>query len=48
VRPDAPSRARAAGIQAIRAALPQEAAVLADMTPIAYLGNTHHPTDPPG
>ncbi|MFO0512453.1 MAG: 5-guanidino-2-oxopentanoate decarboxylase [Gammaproteobacteria bacterium] len=45
---DAPSRLLARGLEAIRAALPADAAVFSDMTQIAYLGNFAFPMDAPG
>ncbi len=43
-----PARAAMAALRAIRAALPVDAIVCADMTQIAYLGSYAFPTDRPG
>ena len=45
---DAGSRARLLALQALRAALPADAAVFSDMTQIAYLGNYAFTADRPG
>lgn len=45
---DAPSRTRRLAIEAIRLALPPDAALFSDMTQIAYLGNYAFATDAPG
>ena len=45
---DAPTRARAQALAAIREALPRESAVFTDMTQIAYLGNYAYPCEQPG
>ncbi|HSY09040.1 MAG TPA: 5-guanidino-2-oxopentanoate decarboxylase [Steroidobacteraceae bacterium] len=45
---DARTRARMRALQALRAALPADAAVFSDMTQIAYLGNYAFAADRPG
>jgi 5-guanidino-2-oxopentanoate decarboxylase len=45
---DAPTRARALALAAIREALPAESALFTDMTQIAYLGNYAYPCERPG
>ena len=45
---DAPSQIRRQALQAIRAALPADAAVFSDMTQIAYLGNYAFAAEVPG
>jgi 5-guanidino-2-oxopentanoate decarboxylase len=45
---DAKARSQLAALHAIRAALPEDAAVFTDMTQIAYFGNYAFPTDGPG
>jgi len=44
---DAKARAQLTVLQAIRAALPRDAAVFTDMTQIAYFGNYAYPVDAP-
>jgi thiamine pyrophosphate-dependent acetolactate synthase large subunit-like protein len=45
---DAKARAQGSALQAIKAALPWDAAVFSDMTQIAYFGNYAYPVDAPG
>jgi len=45
---DADSRGRLQGLQALRAALPSDAAVFSDMTQLAYLGNYAFRAERPG
>lgn len=45
---DAPTRARMRALAALRAALPKDAVVCADMTQIAYIGSYGFATDQPG
>ena len=45
---DAPTRARALALAAIREALPANSALFTDMTQIAYLGNYAYPCEAPG
>src|SRR5207244_7024860 len=45
---DAPSRARLAGVQALRESVPSDGVVFTDMTQLAYLGNYAFPAERPG